>query len=72
MTIPDAPWIRDAERDGMPPYDDPDTSCPICGKDCETIYTDINGDAVGCNNCLTLWEAGEWHNEQERLEGEPE
>ena len=58
--IPDAPWIREAERDGMPPYDEPpDPICPVCGEECETIYTN-DGNPVGCNECLTLWEASEW------------
>ena len=26
MQIPDAPWIREAEMYGMPPYDEPDFS----------------------------------------------
>ena len=62
MQIPDAPWIREAERDGMPPYDEaPDPICPVCGEECETIYTsDIDGSPVGCDECLTLWEASEW------------
>ena len=39
--LPDAPWIREAEMFGPPPYDDgPDPVCPICGEECETIYTD--------------------------------
>ena len=67
MTIPDAPWIRETERDGMPPYDDPDTSCPVCGREhCETIYTDKFGEVVGCDECLTLWEPDEWHAEHDR------
>ena len=38
--IPDDPAIRKAEMWGPPPYDDePDPVCPICGKECETIYT---------------------------------
>jgi len=63
--IPDAPWIREAEAWGMPPYDDdPDTSCPVCGRErCETIYTNKDGDAVGCDKCLTPWESAEWHDE---------
>lgn len=69
MGIPDAPWIRETERDGMPPYDEPDRTCPVCGKECETIYTDRLGEPVGCDECLTMWESGEWHDEQERLEG---
>ena len=67
--IPDAPYIREAEMYGMPPYDDdPDPTCPICGKECETIYTDKDGEAFGCNECVTLWEAYEWcdeHREEE-------
>lgn len=58
--IQDAPWIREAEMNGMPPYDDdPDPICPVCGKECETIYTH-DGEPVGCDECLTLWEAEEW------------
>ncbi len=56
--VPDAPWIRDAELNGMD--GPPEIQCPVCGEDCETIYTDINGDPVGCNECITLWEADEW------------
>ena len=59
--LPDAPWIREAEMYGMPPYDDgPDPTCPVCGEECETIYTDKDGDPVGCDQCVTLWEAYEW------------
>ena len=62
--IPDAPYIREAEMYGMPPYDDdPEPTCPICGKECETIYTDKDGEAFGCNECVTLWEAYEWCDE---------
>lgn len=59
--LPDAPWIREAEMYGMPPYDDgPDPTCPVCGEECETIYTDKDGEPVGCDQCVTLWEAYEW------------
>ena len=62
--IPDDPRIREAEMYGMPPYDDdPEPTCPICGKECETIYTNVDGDAVGCDECLTLLEAYEWCHE---------
>lgn len=72
MQIPDAPWIREAELNGVPPYDDPDRSCPVCGRErCETIYTDMHGEVVGCDECLTMWEPEEWHDEQRRLEEEP-
>lgn len=68
MDIPNHPDIRDAEQNGMPPYDDPDPICPICGKECETIYTDIDGDAFGCDQCVTLWEAAEWCDEHKEEE----
>ena len=67
--IPDAPWIREAERDGMSPYDDdPEPICPVCGRRCETIYTDIFHDPVGCDECLTLWEPEEWWSENREEE----
>lgn len=64
--LPDAPWIRDVEMYGMPPYDDdPDPICPVCGKECETIYLDdgcIN--VVGCDNCIRTMDAYDWFEEQ--------
>ena len=71
MQIQDAPWIREAERWGAPPYDDPVTTCPVCGRDCETIYSDMYGDAVGCDKCLLQWDSGEWHDEHDQKEEEP-
>jgi hypothetical protein len=68
--IPDDPRIREAEMYGMPTYDEPETRCPVCGKECETIYTH-DGDPVGCDECLTLWEASEWCYEH-REENEPD
>lgn len=66
--IPDAPWIREAETYGVPPYDEPDTRCPVCGQDCETIYTDQAGNALGCDMCILRCDAAEWNDEQRRLE----
>lgn len=67
--IPDDPRIREAELFGTPPYDDdPEPICPVCGKECETIYTQ-SGEPVGCDECLTLWEASEWcyeHREEQQ------
>ena len=70
--IPDAPWIRDAEMNGMPSADPPE--CPVCGKRCETIYMDRNSDDVlGCDRCLIGVDAWEWLDQQienERRENE--
>lgn len=51
--VPDAPWIRDAETNGVG-YDGPDRMlCPICSEECETIYKEPLGrDAIGCEHCL--------------------
>ena len=47
--IPDAPWIRDAEINGMPEPED--------------FYFDTNGDLVGCSDCITRRDAYDhWYN----------
>ena len=60
--LPDAPWIRQAERDGYPST--PPVYCPVCGEECLTIYTDLNGEVFACNHCLEELDAGEWAEEQ--------
>ena len=48
--IPDAPWIRDAEINGMPDGDD--VYCPVCGaENPETIYLQ-GGEILGCDECV--------------------
>lgn len=66
MQIPDAPWIRDAEQNGYP-GDDP-VECPVCGEECDTIYADMYGNVVGCENCVMKQDAWEW--DEERREAE--
>lgn len=56
--LPDAPWIRDAEQNGV--NEAPEVFCPCCGKVCEAICVDINGVACGCNNCIRTKDAWEW------------
>jgi len=61
--IPDAQWIRKAKLNGMPSADP--VICPVCGKECETIYLDdgcIN--VVGCDNCIRTMDAYDWFEEQ--------
>lgn len=60
--IPDAPWIREAERDGYP-ADDP-VECPECGEECDTVYIDPSGYCIGCNRCLRAKDAWEWIEEK--------
>ena len=26
--------------------------CEICGEECEKVYVSINGDILGCENCV--------------------
>jgi len=49
--IPDAPWIRKAENDGIP--DPPPVFCPVCLEEAEFFYLDVNHDVVGCDCCVT-------------------
>ena len=49
--IPDAPWIRETENDGLP--DMPPIHCPFCGEEVEFFYIDVTGEVVGCDRCVT-------------------
>ena len=33
--------------------------CPVCGRLCETVWMDECGRVVGCDMCLTSYDAGE-------------
>ena len=28
--------------------------CPICGEECSTIFRNVDGDIVGCDECIQL------------------
>lgn len=60
-TIPNDPRIRDAERYGF--SNSASVKCPICGEECVTIYKDLCGNEVGCENCLTPMESLDWAEE---------
>ena len=62
IQIPDAPWIRDAERYGYPEPDP--VKCPCCGEECETIYMDQCGTVFACDVCLDHKDAYEWAEEE--------
>lgn len=57
--IPDAPWIRDAERYGVPEVDE--LICPVCGKEAESFFIDSNNDIIGCDECIRMVDAYEWY-----------
>ena len=64
--IPDADYIRNAERNGMPHRNA--VRCPVCGVECDTIYTDINKEPFGCESCVKERDAYEWADEKEESE----
>lgn len=64
--IPDAPYIREAETYGMPPYEM--VECPCCGEECETVYADQYGNVFACNKCLMEQDALEWQREQKEAD----
>lgn len=62
MSVPDHPEIRNAERYGYP-YGEaiPPVHCPVCGKECETVYIDrLSREAVGCDCCIESLTAEEY------------
>lgn len=62
--IPDAPWIRDAELNGVP-ADDP-IICPCCGAEAERFFFYNGGtDIIGCDSCIESKDAWEVELEKE-------
>lgn len=63
MVIPDAPDIRRTMDTGYPDVNIRWPRCPVCGQECETIYQNDDGEAVGCDECLTALDAWEVMND---------
>ena len=41
-----------------PPVPDDDIPyCPVCGKECDTVYVDIYDDVIGCDRCVFMEDA---------------
>ena len=56
----DDPLIRYAQKNGFAPWNVPkEPRCPICGQDAESFYKDIDGEIVGCDNCIKEVDAWE-------------
>lgn len=59
--IDDDPIIKRIERTGYGhKYREP--KCPVCGEVCETVYKDVYGEILGCDQCLTARDA--WDEEE--------
>lgn len=53
VDIPDHPVIRMMEAYGTPyPEEDEEPICPICGEECDTMYTALDGEVLGCDCCV--------------------
>ncbi len=63
------PVITNMERTGYPDGKAPDyPHCPICGRECHTVYLDRNMEIVGCCECVdkvNAWECGECFPEED-------
>ena len=58
--LPDAPWIRDTELNGLP--FEPEPVCPCCGEEAETYYLDTWGGIIGCDRCVKAVDAWDHQN----------
>lgn len=58
--IPDHPDVHNCELTGYPNGKESDyPHCPICGAECESIFTDKKSVIVGCDMCLIVNDAWE-------------
>ena len=39
--------------------------CPICGKECDTVYLDNDDEVVGCEQCIGMADAYDYLYEEE-------
>ena len=45
------------------PQEKPQPVCPVCYQECYTVYL-VNGEVVGCDNCVLELNAYEWLDER--------
>lgn len=58
----DHPEIANALRTGYPHGEPKYPVCPVCGAECEDIYTDRDGVVFACDECVykkSAWECEE-------------
>lgn len=59
IDLPDAPWIRDAEINGMP--EDRTIYCPMCGAESPDQFIIQEGEVIGCECCTKRVSAYGWY-----------
>ena len=67
IDLPDAPWIRDAEKYGAPI--DEDVFCPVCGEENPEYFYIADNDVIGCSVCVGRCDPYDWK-EKQIIEGE--
>lgn len=58
ITIPDAPWIRNTEMNGLP--DGGDVYCPICNEENPEYFYLQGGEIICCSECVERVDPFEW------------
>ena len=59
--IPDDPIVSRMERTGYG-FEERRPVCPVCGRECNTVYKDCYHEILGCDECLTAFDA--WDEEE--------
>ena len=55
----DHPEVANALATGYPHGVPKEPHCPVCGKECETIYRDEFGEIFACDVCVRKQDAAE-------------
>lgn len=59
IDLPDAPWIRDAEKFGYP--EARDFHCPVCGIENPEYFYIEDDEVIGCDCCVKRVHAYEYY-----------
>lgn len=64
--IPDHPVVQNMMGTGTPDGNVAEQHiCPKCDEYCDFFYVDANREIVGCENCISMYEAESWLNDEE-------
>lgn len=50
-------------HDNPEPPEPPVVCCPCCSQECDTVYLNVNGAVIGCDNCIMEVRAVDWLND---------
>ncbi len=70
-SLGDNPIIKNMMATGFPDGVEPEIAkCPVCGDECDFFYINEDNEVVGCENCLCLYGAKEWLDDEEYYDDE--